>query len=468
MNKLIGRQRERDIFKKCYESGHAEFIIVSGRRRIGKTFLVNSLYANKYAFSYVGGHNLTRQQQLQRFAQALNEYTHSPISIELKNWDDAFNKLQKYLISLGTKKRQVVFIDEMPWIDTRKSDFVSALEYFWNSWGAQRDNLMFIASGSATSWLNDNIIANRGGLHGRITRHIYLEPFTLSKTEQFLERRGAKWDRYQIAQAYMIFGGVPFYLSLIDTSLSLAQNIDELFFGPNAELKNEFSELYSALFTNADKYVAIVKALSGKRNGLMRSEISAITGLQGNTLTRYLSNLEKCSFIICYSQFGKPCKNAIYRIVDFYTLFFFRFIEGNNTKDKKWWTNNLNTPAINSWQGFSFELLCLIHLEQIKHALGISGISTSASEWRNKTSQIDLVIDRADRLINLCEMKFSVGPFDITKDYADKIRQRLSDFAVSSKTRKGLVSTFVTTYGVKQGKHSAIAESEVILNDLFK
>lgn len=468
MKKLIGREKEKKILQNCYESDRAEFIIVSGRRRVGKTYLINSLYEDQFAFNYVGGHNLTQHQQLERFAQALKEYSKSKIGISLKNWTEAFDKLREYLLSLSDDSKQIIFFDEMPWIDTRKSDFVSALEYFWNSWGAQRDNLMFIASGSATSWLNDNILENQGGLHARITRHIFLEPFTLAETEKYLESRGVQWDRYQISQAYMTIGGVPFYLSLLNPTWSFAQNVDELFFATNAELRNEFDELYSALFTNADKYVSIVKALSEKRDGLTRSEISTITGLQGSTLTRYLSNLEKCSFIICYSQFGKNIKNSIYKLCDFYTLFYFRFVEKNNTKDKKWWSNNINTPTINSWQGMSFELLCLMHLDQIKQALGINGISTAASSWRNENAQIDLVIDRADRLINLCEMKFSVDLYEITNDYADKLRQRRSEFLSASKTKKGVVTTFVTTYGVKQGKHSSIAEVEVVMNDLFR
>lgn len=467
MKNLIGRTYENELFKRCYNSGRAEFIIVSGRRRVGKTYLVNNLYEKEYAFSYVGGHHLTQKQQLQRFALALMKYTKSTVSIELKNWFDAFDRLKEYLSSLR-RRRIVVFFDEMPWIDSWKSDFVSALEYFWNSWGAQNDNLMFIASGSATSWLNDNIIENKGGLHARITRHIYLETFTLKETEQYLVSRGIKWDRYQIAQAYMVFGGVPFYFSLLDGGISLAQNIDELFFSAKAQLRHEFDELYNALFSNSDKYISIVKALSQKKQGMVRNEISEATGLQGSALTRKLKNLEKCSFITTFSQFGNTSRNTIYRLSDFYTLFYFKFVEENHSKDRKWWSNNINLPSINAWQGFSFELICLLHTDQIKNKLGISGISTSVSAWKNATSQIDLVIDRADRTINVCEIKFSVNPYEITREYADRIRMRNADFVSATKTRKGIISTFVTTYGVIQGVNSSVAMSEVTMDDLFE
>lgn len=469
MAKLIGRQREIKELNACLNSDRSEFVIVYGRRRIGKTFLVNQLYQGKFDFMYTGGHHLTQKEQLQRFADAVRQFTKSTYPPKFDNWFQAFGSLQDYLSSLPKKQKKVIFFDEMPWIDTHASHFVKALEYFWNAWAAQRDDIFLIASGSATSWMTDKLLKNQGGLHGRITKQIYLEPFTLNEVELYLESRKCSWDRLQILQAYMILGGVPFYWSLLDTTQSLPQNVDNLFFTKNGLLHIEFDELYNTLFTPSEKYICIVKALAEKREGMTREEISRKTQLQGNTLTRILSNLEKCDFISDFAQFGNKTKNTIYRLQDFYTMFYFHFVEDNHTKDKEWWSHNINHPTINTWQGYTFENVCLSHLSQIKSALGISGITTSSNSWRCPTAQIDLVIDRADHLINLCEMKFcSTGTYEITKEYAEKIRSKTSDFISSTRTRKGIVSTFITTYGVRQGKNSVVAQKEITMEDLFR
>lgn len=467
MKTLVGRHKEIERLKMCYESDSSEFVIVSGRRRVGKTFLVNSLYSKEYAFYYTGGHHLTNNEQLNEFADCLKRFSNSTLDIKLKDWFDAFRQLRAYLESLATTHKKVIFLDEMPWIDSPNSKFVSALEMFWNSWAAQRDDIMLIASGSATSWMNDKLVENQGGLHNRITCRLYLEPFTLGEVEEFLESKNIFWDRYQIIQTYMILGGVPFYLNLLDRRYSLAQNIDNLFFASGGMLRTEFNELYSALFVNSERYVQIVRALTTKKSGLSRKDIIAITNIQGSSLTKMLDNLEKCGFVIVYSQFNKTERDAIYRLSDFYTLFYFKFVEGNDFKDQNFWSHNLNSPSVNAWQGFTFELVCLTHLQQIKNALGISGIATKSSVWNNKDFQIDLIIDRADRIVNICEIKFSIEKYGITKEYADYLRDRMSAFRAAVKTRKSLVNTFVTTYGVAVNKHSAICQSEILADSLF-
>ncbi|MCQ2973587.1 MAG: ATP-binding protein [Bacteroidales bacterium] len=466
MNKLIGRKEEINKLNKCLKSSRSEFVIISGRRRVGKTFLINQLYSDKYAFYYTGGHNLTNTEQLARFSDCLKHYSKSIFNIKLKDWFDAFEQLRNYIDSLPSKSRKIIFFDEMPWIDSHNSKFVKALEYFWNAWASLRNDIMLIASGSATSWINDKLIDNQGGLHNRITCQIFLEPFNLKETEEFLEKNNFKWDRYMILQTYMILGGVPFYLTLLNNQLSLAQNIDELCFSKNGLLKNEFDELYNALFSNADKYISIVKALSVKDKGLTRNEIIKKTKIQGSTLTRMLSNLEKCDFIINYTQYEKSIKDSIYRLSDFYTLFYFNFIQ-NNSKEKNFWSKNINQPSINTWQGFSFELICLKHLDQIKKALGLSVISTNSTTCRTKDFQIDLIIDRADRIINLCEIKFSTDKYTITNDYAEKLRTRMAQFREKIKVKKTLVNTFITTYGIHQNKNYSICQSEINMDNLF-
>lgn len=467
---MIGRNKEIAELQRVAKSKRSEFVIVYGRRRVGKTYLVNEVFGDSFSFYFTGGHKLSKKRQLANFAQALQMYSESPFLLSFKDWFEAFQQLTAYLktASAGKHGKKIVFFDEMPWIDTPKSEFVAALENFWNAWAMQQKDILFIASGSATSWMSDKLMENQGGLHNRITSRIYLRPFNLQEVEEYLADAGCPWDRFQIVQCYMIFGGVPFYLSLLNPSWSLIQNIDELFFAPDGALRNEFSELYDALFMHADKYITIVKALFSKKEGMTRNEIIQHTGFQGSILTKMLSNLCKCDFLIEYSQFGKTKNSVIYRLADFYTLFYLRFIENDQSKDVNRWSHLTGNQIVSIWQGLTFELVCLVHLQQIKQSLGIAGVLTNASVWRGDGAQIDLVIDRNDRIVNLCEMKFSQEPYIISAEYANKLRTRTALFREATKCKKGLVVTFITTYGVLPGKNSGVVQSEVTMDALFE
>lgn len=473
MDRLIGRQSEQALLQECLASGRSEFVVIYGRRRIGKTFLVRRFFKDKYAFSFVGMHNADKELQLAEFAKALQRYSQLPLAPTLKNWTDAFHCLQKMLEAVKDKGKKVIFLDEMPWMETPKSDFVSALENFWNGWAAMRDDIMLVACGSATSWMVDKLLHNQGGLFNRITRKIYLRPFLLREVEEYLDSKGFNWNRYQIAQAYMILGGVPFYLSLLNPRQSLLANIDELFFsGHQAMLSAEYNELYATLFKRPENYLMVIKVLAERKEGFSRQELSDRTKLSGATLTKVLSDLELCDFILVYARFGNKKNNAIYRIKDFYTLFYYKYVEGQNTQDPLRWTHLSSSQQVVSWQGFSFELLCLLHLEQIKKTLGIDRILNDSSAWRSRQSdrntQIDLVINRADHNINLCEMKFANGLYAIDKSYEQKLLERMSIFRAETKTRCSTRLTMVTTYGVLKNKHSGLVDDEIVLDDLFQ
>lgn len=455
------------------ESERSEFVVVYGRRRIGKTFLVRRFFKDNYAFSFVGKHEMRREQQLAEFAKELMCYSHSTFVPQLKNWTEAFDALQRLLETYNIPGKKVVFFDEMPWMDTPKSDFVSALENFWNGWANMRDDIVLVACGSATSWMVDKLLYNQGGLFNRITQKIYLRPFKLSEMEQYLDEKHFGWNRYQIAQCYMILGGIPFYLTLLNPKLSLLSNIDELFFADaHAMLRTEYNELYSTLFKRPDNYLAVIRMLTERKEGFTRKEINEKTKLGGAALSKILSDLEQCDFIFSYARYGNAKNNAIYRIKDFYTLFYYKYVNGIDTKDSLRWTHLSSTPQVSSWQGFSFELLCLLHLDEIKKALGIDRILNDASAWRSRqpeqNTQIDLVIERADHNINLCEMKFSSGMYAIDKGYEQKLRERMSIFLAETMTRCSTRITMVTTYGVLQNKHSGIVNDEVLLDDLFE
>lgn len=397
-----------------------------------------------------------------------------------KNWIIAFYKLSKHLETLP-KGNKIIFIDELPWLSTAKSGFLPALENFWNSWVSLRDDIKLVVCGSATSWMIDNLIHSRGGLHNRITHQIVLQPFILNECESYFRAYGFSYSKKQIAECYMVMGGIPYNMSLMDKSKSVAQNIDLLFFAPNASLRDEFSELYHALFKKANSHIQVVTALATKGKGLTRQEIVKATGATDNgALSTMLEELEKCGFIRTYGPFGNAQKatdkrkksDALFLLIDFYTLFYFDFIAQNKYHDEQFWTNSYISPLHNTWCGIAFERLCLAHLPQIKKALGISGVNTLTCTWRStsatKKSQIDLIIDRKDETINVCEMKYSKGKYEINQDYEETLNDRLTTFVQETETKKTVLLTFVTTEGVKQNSHSGSVQCEVVLDDLIE
>ncbi len=474
MKKIIARKEEIKELERLYQSDRSELVIVFGRRRIGKTFLINHLFGDRFTYTFVGVRGQSQKHQLEMFARQLQAYSGSTFTPNPQTWDEAFYLLRDLINAKPKQERKVIFFDEMPWIDRPRSNFVAAFEYFWNAWAAQRDDIFFIACGSATSWMVDKLVKNKGGLYNRITGRIYLRPFNLSECEEYLHAHDCTWDRYTILQCYMAMGGVPYYLSQINPQQSLAQNIDRLFFTKNSIMSNEFDELFTALFNKAEHYIEVIKMMAEKREGFLRSEISEKTKLTGSHLTHILENLERCDFIMTYQKYKSKKRNMIYRISDPYILFYFKFIKNYDYKDPQFWSHNLMSPSLSSWQGFSFEMLCLLHLQQIKKALGISGIATYSTAWRKtgdtdqKGAQIDLLIERADRFINLCEIKFCSGAYNITKQYEDKLREKMRIFRDDTHTTKPLLLTMVTTFGVARGIHSGIVTNEVLMDSLFE
>ena len=466
---LIGRKDEIKELRLVQESHEAEFVVVYGRRRVGKTHLVNQFFNNNFSFKVTGtAERNAKKKQLSNFGESLRKYG-SPLCPDPTSWTEAFSFLRRLLENERTNNgKKVVFIDELPYMNTKRSDLVSALEHFWNDWGSTQTNLLLIVCGSATSWIVKNIVNNKGGLHNRLTRKIYLRPFTLSETRQYLDSRGIVMEDRDILETYMIMGGIPYYLRMLEKGKSLAQNIDEMFFVRKGRLDGEFHNLYAALYEESDQYVKVVRAISSLNRGLSRAEIARQTGLaDGGGLTVILQDLDQCDIIRGYSGYGKKKKGILYQLTDFYTFFYFKFIEKHIPSEKGFWKFQLNAPSHNAWAGYAFEQLCLYHYPQIEKALGINGILTSASSWHSDSAQIDLIIDRADRIIDICEMKYWSGEFSITKKYAEELRHKMATFASEQKLRKALHLVMITTYGTKKNEYYNMIQGEVTMDDLF-
>ena len=478
---LIGRKKEQQELRRLYASDEAELVVVYGRRRVGKTYLVNNTFKDEeIAFKVTGLHNARLTTQLENFVKALREYSGNNSWTLPPNWMEAFNQLKTYLKNTKTEQKRVLFIDELPWMDTRGSHFMEAFEWFWNSWGSSQPDLMLVICGSATNWIINRLFKQKGGLYNRAGSKMFLRPFTLSETEQYLTRQGIVLERYEIAQIYMIMGGIPYYLKQLEPGRTLADNIDNCFFRTNGKLWDEFDNLYETLFFNSEVYVRIVETLASKRMGLTREEIITISKLPDNGSTSHaLKDLVKCGFVRSYQYYGRKTKGQIYQLIDFYTLFYYRFIKDNYGQDGHFWTHMLDNPKKNIWLGYSFEQLVKEHIEQVKTSLGIGSVLSQQSSWyvekRNldddeenlNGAQIDLLIDRRDRAINLCEIKFYSGEFTIDKNYSLNLRNKVAAFKYASKTRKSIVPTIITTFGVKPNMYSGIIQQEVILEDLF-
>ena len=465
---IIGRATEREILRRCMDSGAPEFIAIYGRRRVGKTFLIRQFFNDAFSFYSTGIYQGTKREQLGAFCRQLKYYSGREWGIP-KDWFEAFAQLKEYLESVEGTAPVVVFLDELPWMDTQKSRFVKALEYFWNSWGASNDRLKLVVCGSATTWMRENVLSDKGGLYNRTTRSIYLAPFTLHETEQYLLSRGFIWNRYQIAECYMVLGGTPLYLRMLERNQSLSQNVDSLFFIPNAPLAREYDFLFRSLFKDAVLHRQVIETLAGKASGMTREEIvEAIKIDDGGTLTKVLRNLCDCDFTRQYTAFGKKERGIIFQLTDLFSLFHLRYVKGYRGQDDHHWQNMIDSPSRRAWSGYAFEQLCLHHIRQIKKKLGISGVQSDVCAWKSGGCQIDLLIDRRDQTVNLCEMKFSQGEFEITRQYDEQLRKRAEIFRTATKTRKALHKTFVTTYGLKKNMYSGNIQSEVVLDDLFE
>jgi len=472
---LIGRETEIQLLNDCYHSDKAELVAVYGRRRIGKTFLVKNLFQDRFDFFVTGMYDGSLKEELAIWNRKLIEHSSFPYPMP-KSWNEAFTQLKHFIVTLK-KKRVVIFIDEMPWLDVPKSNFVKELDFFWNDWASTQSQLMMIVCGSATTWMNHNLISQKGGLHNRVTRKIKLSQFNLHETALFLESKKIKWSLHQIAECYMIFGGTPYYLDLLKKEKSLAQNVDFLFFRKDAELAEEYDLLVKSLFNNSQAYRKVIDLLAKHSRGMTRKEL--IEGLRipaGGTFSELLDNLRNCDFVRTYSAFGKKERDTMYQLSDMFILFFLRFVKTSSGQDESFWTNSIDDPSRRAWTGYAFEQLCFSHIPQIKEKLGIRGILSNVCSWYQKGDrengvkghQIDMLIERRDMVINVCEAKFTNRPYAVTEEYLHEMYERMEDFRESVKTNAALHLTVIASAGLADNEYSSDIQNVIALSDLFK
>ncbi len=471
---LIGRKEEKELLNEAYHSAQSEFVAVYGRRRIGKTFLIRETFKDRFTFQYTGVFNVSSKVQLSMFYTALCDQGLPENGPRPQNWFEAFMLLKK-LIESSSMKRKIIFLDELPWMDARNSQFVSALEHFWNAWASARNDILLIICGSATSWIINKIIKNKGGLYNRVTRRISLKQFTLAECEELVHHRGLPFNRNMILEGYMVLGGVPYYWTKLSPQKSIAQNINDLFFGSNSELHSEFEYIYASMFTHPDKYIKVVEALAGKKSGLTRDEIIKKTKLSSNgQLTKVLEELSECGFVRKYCHTDKKLKDAIYQLMDCYTLFYFQFLKNSPAAEDDFWLKSINTPTVNTWSGLAFEKVCLIHTRQIKEALGIGGIKAPVFSWHVPKNdehpgvQIDLLIDRADNLMNVCEIKYAPAGYILSAEALANIMTKVSVLQRYMPSYKSVIPVLITSNGARPNKYSAAINMQLESSCLFR
>lgn len=475
---MIGRKKEIKELNALYNGKKSELVAIYGRRRIGKTYLIDETFKGRITFRHAGLSPVDENKKGMLKAQ-LEHFYYSLMLQGMKkvkkpdNWLEAFYLLEKFLEEKDDGSRQVVFLDELPWMDTPRSGFVTAFEGFWNTWGCHRDNLMVVVCGSANSWILDKLINNRGGLYNRVTYEIKLAPFTLYECEQFYEGNHIKLSKYDIAQSYMILGGIPYYMGYFQAGMSLAQNVDNILFSKQGKLRDEYNRLFASIFTNPELMKKIVGFLYTRNAGYTRTEIVENVGIQdGGTLSQSLNALIASDFVVKYIPFGKRNKEH-YKLVDPFCMFYLRFVDKKMKINENFWQQNISSQQISSWRGFAYENVCFNHISQIKKALGISGVITTHSAWSKRSddtegTQIDLLVLRNDNVVNMCEIKYYGDEFMVDKEYYRALLHRQELLAKELSPKVSIHSTLITTFGLSYNEYSGIFTNVITLEDLFR
>lgn len=475
---LIGRKKEVQVLEKIAHSSKAEFIVLYGRRRIGKTFLIREFFKQKTGlfFQATGLQNGTLKKQLNNFSDAMSQaFTHG-ISIQPPtSWDDCFKMLHHFINNINNDHQTVIFIDEVPWMATRKSGFLEALDYYWNHYWSSRSNFVLIVCGSSASWLIKNIIYNKGGLHNRCTCEIQLDPFDLEETSEYLMSKGITLNKRHTLELYMALGGVPYYLNYVEKGYSATENIQHVFFAKHAPLKDEFNKLFRSLFNESAAYIELIKLIAQKKDGLSRSEIETISkgAFTGGRLTDRLNDLKKTKFIDAYIPWNKQ-RGEYFKVIDEFCLFYLSWLFPKGHRPENYWCKQITQPAYQVWAGYAFEAICYKHIDKIIEKMGIKTVD-SISSWRliSKKSdthgaQIDLLIDRNDDAITLVEIKYTDKIFTIDKHYAEILQRKIDAFITATRTQKQIFLVIMSANGLKENQYSKdLITCALTLNDLF-
>ena len=485
---LIGRKQEIHTLEQMYSSTTAEFLALYGRRRIGKTYLIRKFFECKPVifFDVSGAKDGALSEQIEHFTKQLQTVFYPGATLTpAKNWDGAFEALTNAIQNTPKQKKIVLFFDELPWMATKNSKLLQSLDYYWNQHWSKDKRVKLIICGSSAAWIIQKVIKNKGGLHNRLTRTIYLAPFKLSETKDFLLSMKLKLTDAQILLLYMVMGGIPYYLAKIPKNLSATQIIQRLAFQPKSFLAEEFDNLFASLFDADDGfYVKAVKLIAGRRDGIGKNELLKKMGkaLMGSTGLKKLQELEETGFIKSFKPSYHERQGTYYRINDEYVLFYLKWIEPihhtlqEDALEANYWESMSLTPEWQSWLGYAFEAVCYKHLALIRKALQLNS-TAQASSWRyvprkgskEQGAQIDLLFDRKDAAVTLCEIKYSQQPYVVNKEMVEILNRKMKSFKEKTRTKKQLFLALISANGVKNNSYADdLLSGTVTADDLFK
>ncbi len=485
MAKIIGRKEEKAVLQEAFNTERSEFIALYGRRRVGKTFLIKNFFESKNCILiYVSGmKDGNLKEQLQNFTQSLERDLLKGLSLKPpSSWMEAFEMLNKLLERFDRNKKIVLFLDEVPWLSTKRSRFLQALDYYWNRFWSHDLRFKLVICGSAASWIIRNVIRNRGGLYNRVTRQMLLESFDLCETKEFLRSNKVKLNHRQILEIYMVTGGVPYYLNHIQAGLSATENISKMAFSKRGILYQDFDHLFESLFDDADQYREIIEIVSQNRYGIEQEEVIRKSRHleRGGGANRKIQDLEEAGLVITFVPYGHKKKGVYVRVIDEYIAFYLRWIDPVKKSAQKLiqarrnWLSQRNSPSWQAWSGYAFENICYKHTDQIHEALNLDPSAIPAT-WRHdgklgkEGAQVDLLFDRTDGAVTLCEIKYTEQPFCIDKSYYQQLVRKIDVYKKVTKTQKEIFFAFIASSGLKKSIYSEeLVSGLVVLEDLFK
>ena len=415
---FVGRKKELSLLEESYLSSKSEIFTVYGRRRIGKSTLIEIFARQKpNFFSFEGIEGQNSSFQIKHFTEMLKKQLQDPLlsSIQFQSWDAVFTYVSERLMTKTRPNEKIIFfLDEIQWMAAGRSSFISLLKYYWDNYW-KKSNVLMILCGSIASFMVNKVVHSKA-LYGRIDHEILLKGLHPFEAKAFFADKHKSTE--EILKYYLILGTIPKYLEYINPSRSFQWNMNKLFFSSHGSMINEIKKIFYSQFKESTIYFDIVKLL--KSGPLALSEICTRLKIKsGGGLKRYLTNLENAEIIRSHVPFNRKANSRLkkYVLSDEYLNFYFKYLEPNlriiEESESEKLFETLTKNSFDVWLGFAFEKFCIKHNSWLADLMGFKDdvlIASPYFERKDQRFQIDLVYLRADKVITICEIKHHTKP----------------------------------------------------------
>lgn len=475
---VIARGPEQETLRELMASKKPELVAIYGRLRVGKTFTVSqTLQENSGAlyFEVTGslredGRARPQQEFLSDFSIAWTRWIGERRNISTA--EDCLLALVELDRRAAKARRPLyLFLDELPWIARSSPRFFSGLATLWNNSLSKNPYLKLFVAASATSWMMDHVIHARAGLAKRVTAQIHMRPLDLAQTRLFLAAKGLQITRNEVLQVYSALGGIPFYLDLLTRKDGASKNLYQLLVPKSAMLYAgaEYEALFRYLFARDGAYRKVIDTLVTQKYGMTYAELSnRVTGKPepSGGLLRVLENMERSELIERRLMFLNRSKGTRLYVTDEYIRFVSRWLRNSGVSTFSAFNRIFSSQSYASWQGFDFELTAFKNVHLVSQALGISGIPVEPFVYyRDKDVQIDLLLERGDQTITLCEAKSYDSQYEPTEKDVTRFRIRRQAIEELLKTKRRppqfINYCFVVRNGIKRNRYFNEINAEV-------